>query len=520
MTPQQRNLQLRLDGLAQTMQETLMRTSVSPVVREGADCASALFTTGGELLAMSNAIPLLLGALPGIVTAVTAAFPVDTMAEGDLFMTNDPFGGGTHLPDIALLMPVFHEGRVIALATSLLHHQDIGGMRAGSVPPDATEIYQEGLRLPPMHAGTNGRLTAATTALIRAASRVPDVVLGDLDAQAAAGRQAARGLQRIAGEMGTAGFLEAVAGLLDAGEATVVTRLATLPATQATGEDGLDPNPGHGPAEVRLSLTVADGRLHADFAGSSPQVKAPINCVASGPLSAVFYALLTLLGPDAPRNGGILRRLDLTLPQASVVNAAPPAAVNARTNMVRSITSAVLQALGKLAPDGLPAANCGMAYVIAFSGRNGDGTPFLATEIVAGGAGGGPDRPGAPGISTDVGNARNTPAEALEAVLPIRLARAERRLGSGGAGRFPGGDGIRRVYEALADGISVSIRGERFARVPEGAQGGGAPKPAAARVIRADDSVEELPARSAVLLNTGDRLEVESAGGAGYGAAG
>lgn len=518
MTPSPRILQLRLDGLAQTMQETLMRTAVSPVVREGADCASALFTPGGELLAMSDAIPLLLGALPGVVSAVLARYPAETMQAGDLYLTNDPFGGGTHLPDIALILPVHAEGQLVALAASLLHHQDIGGMRAGSVPPDATEIYQEGLRLPPMHAGRDGRLSRETGDLIRAASRVPDVVLGDLDAQAAAARSAAAGIGRIAAELGAGGFLEATAALLDAGEATTVTRLATLAAETAHGSDGLDPTPGHGPADVEVTLTAKDGRLHADFTGSSPQVKAPVNCVASGPLSSVFYALITILGPDALRNGGILRRLDLTLPEASVVNAAPPAAVNARTNMVRSITSAVLQALGQLAPDGLPAANCGMAYVIAFSGRHADGRPFLATEIVAGGAGGGPETPGAPGISTDVGNARNTPAEALEAELPIRLATAERRRGSGGAGRFPGGDGIRRTYQALADGISVSIRGERFARVPEGAFGGGAPQPAAARVIRADTTVEELPARSAVVLNDGDRLIVESAGGAGYGA--
>lgn len=258
----------------------------------------------------------------------------------------------------------------------------------------------------------------------------------------------------------------------------------------------------------------------ADFHGSSSQVAAPVNCVRSGPLSAVFYGVLTLLGDTALRNGGILRRIALDLPEASVVNAALPAAVNARMNMVRCITSAVLQALAEADAERMPAANSGMSYVIAFSGKDAQGNPFLSTEIVAGGAGGGPHADGAPGISTDVGNAMNISAESLESLVPMRLVSAGVRPGSGGAGRFRGGDGIRRVYEALTDGIAASIRGERFARVAKGARGGGAPRGSAATVIRTDGSRERLTARSAVTLDKGDLLVIESSGGAGYGVAG
>ena len=265
-----------------------------------------------------------------------------------------------------------------------------------------------------------------------------------------------------------------------------------------------------------MRLGFAGGRLAADFTGSAPQVAAPVNCARSGPLSAVLYALLTLVGDDVFRNGGLLRCIDLTLPEASIVNASPPAAVNARTNMVRCICSAVLRAVSQAAPARMPAANSGMSFVIAFSGRYPDGQPFLSTEIIAGGAGGGPDRDGAPGILTDVGNARNMPAEALEAVAPIRVVSAGIRRGSGGEGRFRGGDGIIRVYEALADGISVSVRGDRFTQVPDGAHGGGAPRPAAVTMLRADGTREDLPARSAPRLDRGDRLVIESCGGAGY----
>ncbi len=512
-----RILQMRLDGLAQTMQDRIFRTAVSPVVREGADASCGLFTPQGEVLALSEAIPLLLGALPGGVGAILEAYPAETMGQGDLFLCNDPFSGGTHLPDIAIVQPILAGGRVVALSASLLHHQDVGGTRPGSVPPDATEIFHEGLRLPPMRAGAHGRLSAEVDRLIRCASRTPDIVLGDLAAQIAAGAPAAAGVQAICAELGTEGLLAATAACLDRAEAEIDARLRALPPGPFLGTDGLDPVAGLGPCEVQVRIAITEGRLQADFTGSSLQVAAPVNCVRSGPLSAVLYALVALAGPGVLRNGGLLRRIHLTLPEASIVNAAPPAAVNARTNMVRCITSAVLQAMGQADPERMPAPNSGMSYVIAFSGQHLDGSRFLSTEIVAGGAGGGPHDHGAAAISTDVGNAMNMPAEALEAVAPIRLLAARRRAGSGGAGLFRGGDGVTRIYEALADGIAASIRGERFQRVPQGLRGGGAPLGAAATVLRTDGRQEKLSARSAVTLDRGDRLVIESCGGAGYG---
>ena len=517
MSDPARILQLRLDGLAEVMQQTLLRCAVSPVVREGADASCALFTRDGEVLALSEAIPLLLGALPGTVGAILDAYPADRMKPGDIFVTNDPFSGGTHLPDIALVQPVFAGEQLVALTASLLHHQDVGGSRAGSVPPDATEIYHEGLRLPPMQAGREGAFSREFAGLIRAASRAPEVVMGDLETQIAAGHRAAEGVARIAADLGTAEFLKNVAALLDRAEAETEAMLARLPSGPFLGADELDPVPALGSCAAKVAITIAEGRLTADFEGSSPQVKAPVNCVRSGPLSAVLYAVLTLAGPEALRNGGILRRIALRLPEASVVNASPPAAVNARMNMVRCITSAVLQALAEADAARMPAANSGMSYVIAFSGRDAQGQPFLSTEIVAGGAGGGPYRDGASGISTDVGNAMNISAEALESLVPMRLLSAERRRGSGGAGQFRGGDGIRRVYEALTDGIAASIRGERFARVAKGAHGGGSPVGSAATVLRANGEIEHLTARSAITLDRGDRLVIESSGGAGYG---
>ena len=509
--------QMRLDGIAQTMQDTLFRCAVSPVVREGNDAASALVAPDGEIMALSDAIPLLLGALQGSVGAILDTFPADQMRPGDLFVMNDPYSGGTHLPDLTVAMPVFLDGeRLLGLAATIMHHQDIGGMRAGSVPPDAVEIFQEGLRLPPMRLGTNGEIDVAMRRLFAANSRVPATVLGDLGAQIAAGNRAASDLARLAAGMGPGEFQRRADACRDMAERQLRDVIASFAPNTYRGEDGLDPHPDLPPIGIHVALQVTDSGLHFDFAGTTPQVRAPINCVRSGPLAAVFYALLSLGGPNLLRNGGVMRPVTIELPPASIINAAPPAAVNARMGVVRVTTSAVLQALSKAAPDRMPAANSGMSFVIAFSGRTPKGEQYLLTEIVAGGAGGGPDRDGAPGISTDVGNAMNMPAEGLEAMIPVRLLSYEVRHGSGGAGRHRGGDGVRRVYQAQADSIAVSVRGDRFLRVPPGLDGGGAPQPASATIERADGQIEKLPSRASVTLNEGDRLILESSGGAGY----
>ncbi len=510
-------LQMRLNAVAQTMQEMLFRTAVSPVVREGNDAAAALLTPEGELIALSDAIPLLLGALDGSARAILDHFPRETMREGDLFLMNDPFLGGTHLPDLTVMRPVFADGRMIALAASILHHQDVGGMRAGSVPPDAVDIFQEGLRLPPIRLGAADCIDPLVVNLFNSNSRAPDTVLGDLSSQIGAAVKAAALLQDLVGETGVAAFLAGMDECLERGRALAESTISTMAPGPHTASERLDPAPGLPEVKIALSLTCVDGRFRCDFTGTSAQVAAPINCVRSGPFAAAFYSLLSAMGDTVFRNGGVVRTIDLVLPDGCAINASPPAAVNARMGIVRSTTSALLQGLARALPESMPAANSGMSYVLAFSGAGKDGKRFIATEIIAGGAGGGPHHDGASGISTDVGNAMNMPGEALESQIPVRLMSACVRRASGGAGRFRGGDGIRRTYLALQDGIGVSLRGDRFRYVPEGLLGGSAPQPAAARIVRADGTIEELGSRSAPVLDRGDQLIVESCGGAGYG---
>lgn len=511
-------LQMRLNAIAQSMQDILFRTAVSPVVREGNDAAAGLLTPDGVLISLSDAIPLLLGALDSCARAILKRFPAPTMQEGDLYLMNDPYLGGTHLPDLTVMRPVFVDGRLVAFAASILHHQDIGGMRAGSVPPDAVDIFQEGLRIAPMRMGANDAITRETADLIHGNSRAPETVLGDLSSQVNAAIRAAAAVTRLVEEIGGDAFESGIADCLGIGEALARQTISTMVPGPFKTTERLDPTPGIADVRIEMTLTCADGRFVADFAGTSPQVAAPINCVRSGPFTATFYSLLSAMGDTMFRNGGAARVIELKLPESSAINASPPAAVNARTGIVRATTSCLLQGLAQAMPNRMPAANSGMSYVLAFSGVRPDGQRFIVTEIIAGGAGGGPEKDGVSGISTDVGNAMNMPAEALESQIPVRLVSSCVRRGSGGAGRFRGGDGIRRTYLALQDGISVSLRGERFTHVPQGAMGGGSPQPAAARVIRADGSVEMLRSRSAPVLNAQDLLVVESCGGAGYGA--
>lgn len=506
---------LRLIGLADRMQDMLLARARSPVAREGMDCAAALFLPDGRVLAQAQArsLPLLLGGMIPAVAGIVACFPVDAMRDGDGFLTNDPWSGGTHLPDLIVVRPVFAKGQVVALAGTILHHQDVGGIAPGSIPTDATSIFQEGLRLPPLRWRAAGIEDAGIAAILRANTRTPEMLEADLVAQWDAVSLGAREVAALAEARGAQRFAADCTALLEASRQALRAALRDLPEGSATAEEALE---GDGiddaPVPIRVTLTRAPGpRLIADFAGSAPQTRGPVNAAASGLLAAGF-ALLRRTAPDAPANHGLLDLLELRLPVGSVVNPRFPAAVNARTATVKLATNALFAAFAQLSPKPTAAPNAGVAVVLSVAG-----TGWMFTEILAGGAGGGPDGPGLPAISADVSNARNLPAEALEALAPIRVEAIERRRGSGGAGRMPGGDGVRRIYRLLAGEAQVSYRGERHRAGAPGAQGGGPAAPAAARIEHADGRVTHLPAKARFTWRAGERFIIETAGGGGWG---
>ena len=512
---------IALEGLADRMQDSLLRAACSVVAREGMDCAAALFLPDGRVLAQARSLPLLLGGMIPAVRGILDRFPAQNMQDGDGFLQNDPWSGGTHLPDIIIVRPVRADDRTVALAATILHHQDVGGLAAGSVPPDARDIFQEGLRIPPVQWRRAGTEDAGIAAILAANSRAPDLLRGDLGAQWAAVSLGAREVGELVQSMGLTAFAAASDALIDHARRMTEDALARLHDGVATAEDALD---GDGltdtPVPLRVTLRKTGGarkpHLEIDFEGSAPQTQGPVNAAPSGLLAATF-AMLRHLAPDAPANHGMLAPVTLKLPDGSVVNPRFPAAVNARTATVKLACNAMLAALSRLGePEDAVASNGGVAVVLSAGGQDDTGRNWFFTEIIASGSGGGPAGPGVAGISTDVSNARNVPVEMLEIAAPIRVETTTRRRGSGGAGLHSGGDGVRRVYRLLQGSATVSYRGERHTRGASGAQGGGDGAPSAAFVERRGGGIETLASKARFVWNAGDRLIIETAGGGGW----
>lgn len=512
-------LRIALEGLADRMQDGLLAAATSPVAREGMDCAAALFLPDGRVLAQARSLPLLLGGMIPAVAGILRAFPAETMRDGDAFLTNDPWSGGTHLPDLIVVRPIIAEHRVVALAGTILHHQDVGGLAPGSIPPDARDIFQEGLRLPPVRWRRAREEDAGIAAILAANTRRPDMLRADLEAQWLAVSQAAREVSDLAARLGADSFLDRAEGLLQEARDALAAVLDALPEAEASAEEALEGD-GITPDRVPIRATlrrIAGPRLVVDFAGSAPQAVGPVNAAPSG-LVAACFALLRRIAPEAAANHGLLDLLDIRLPEGSVVNPRFPAAVNARTATVKLATNALFAAFARLSPKPARAPNAGVAVVRSVAGTDDAGKPWMFTEILAGGEGGGPDRAGLHALSADVSNARNLPAEILEEIAPIRVEAVERHRGSGGAGLHPGGDGVRRAYRLLSGRAEVSYRGERHLSGAPGAQGGGPGGVALCRVIGLDGATRDFHSKARFAWIAGETLVIGTAGGGGWGA--
>ena len=510
----------KLDGIANEMQSTLVRSSFSPIVKEGLDASASLFTLEGETLAQATAIPIHLATLIPVVRTMLGKYPVRTMREGDVYIMNDPYRGGTHLPDIALVMPVFADGRPIALSAAMTHHQDVGGMAPGSVPPNATEIFQEGIRIPPLKYRDAGEINRTLVDLLCLNVRVPDTFMGDLNAQVAACSIGARRVAELADRYG-ANRLPALTGeLLARSERLVRRAVERLPDGRYPYVDWLD-NDGvalDDPVRVEVMVEIAGDRVTIDFEGTSPQVRGPFNCVPSGAYAGAYFAVLAMTDPSIPINGGCFRPIDLRLPEGSLVNPREPAPVNSRTSTIKRIAGTIIGALRRARPEGAPADAAAALHVLAFGGAREDGSRYVVGELIASGSGASRGRDGVDVIETDGSNCMNLPVEALEMDAPIRVRRSELRPDSGGRGAFRGGLGIRREYEVLAGEVVFTHRGERHRRPARGAGGGGPGACAHSVIRRAGGGPEEvIPSKTLVRLAPGDRVEVNTAGGGGYG---
>ena len=514
-------------SIAEEMGAALRRTAFSPNIKERRDYSCAVFDAQGEVVAMGDHMPVHLGSMP---MSVRAAVDTLELGPGDVAILNDPFRGGTHLPDITLVAPIFLQKRKAArpefYVASRAHHADVGGMYAGSMG-SCREIYQEGVRIPPIKLLVGGRVQDDVLRLLLNNVRTPDERQGDLNAQIAACHTGAVRLLEIVDRYGLARVRRVMSELQDYSEQMMRAFLRQVPAGTYSAEDFLDDDgAGSGPVRIAVTVTAQPAALGkpgkplitVDFNGSSAQVSGSINAVEAITFSACFYVFRCLLQEDVPAAAGLMRPVRVIAPPGTVVNALPPAAVaggNVETS--QRIVDSLLRALAQAMPDRVPAGSSGTMNNLTIGGIDErSGEPFAYYETIAGGMGARPDRDGVSGVHTHMTNSLNTPAEALEYAYPLRVTRYSLRKGSGGMGKFLGGDGIVREVELLAD-AEVTLLADRRTRGPYGLAGGADGAAGITEAIHIDGSRELLPGKTSVRLKKGERVKVESPGGGGMG---
>ena len=520
-------------SIAEEMGAALRRTAFSPNIKERRDYSCAVFDQHADVIAMGDHMPVHLGSMP---KSVHAAIAHGELTAGDVVMLNDPFRGGTHLPDITLVAPVYvRTGRRKRAAASRkpdfyvasrAHHADVGGAYSGSMGL-CREIYQEGFRIPPVKIVRGGKIDRDVLALLLNNVRTPEEREGDLGAQIAACHTGARRLQELCLRYGLDRVQRAGRDLLDYSEEMMRAFLGDVPAGTYSADDFLD-NDGISDKPVKITVSVnvqkarrGSGPRHIaiiDFTGSDPQVEGSINAVEAITYSSCFYVFRCLLAEDIPATAGLMRPIQLIAPEGTVVNARPPAAVaggNVETS--QRIVDVLLRALAQAIPERIPAAASGTMNNLTIGGIDPrSGEPFAYYETIAGGMGARPSKNGVSGIHTHMTNSLNTPAEALEHAYPLRVRRYCLRGGSGGEGKYRGGDGIVREIEVLTD-AEVTLLADRRSRGPYGLAGGQEGAPGKAEVVRRDGSVQQLPGKFNIRLRAGERIRIQSPGGGGWG---
>jgi N-methylhydantoinase B len=575
-------------SIAEEMGAALRRTAFSPNIKERRDYSCAVFDGAGGVIAMGDHMPVHLGSMPMSVRAAidAGAMGGGTMEPGDIVMLNDPFRGGTHLPDITLVAPVYVErgwagkrgaigGKKLGQSTSLrgrgargytspshtslsdaspdfyvasrAHHADVGGAYPGSMGL-CREVYQEGVRIPPVKLMRAGQMNADVLALLLNNVRTPEEREGDLGAQIAACHTGSERLREVCARYGVQRAKQAAGELLAYSEELMRAFLLRVPEGEYQAEDFLDGD-GIRDRPVKIAVTVrvqaGPGRqqqdavatagdagatrkrprpmVTVDFTGSDPQVEGSVNAVAAITFSACFYVFRCLLAEDVPAAAGLMRPIQVIAPEGTIVNALPPAAVaggNVETS--QRIVDVLLRALAQAIPNRIPAAASGTMNNLTIGGMRQSANdprtaePFAYYETIAGGMGARPGKPGVSSVHTHMTNSLNTPAEALEYAYPLRVRRYSLRSGSGGAGKFKGGDGIVREIEVLTD-CEVTLLADRRSRGPWGLAGGADGAAGKAFITRLDGSIEPMPAKFSTRLQKGERIRIESPGGGGWG---
>lgn len=522
-------------SIAEEMGAALRRTAFSPNIKERRDYSCAVFDAGGQVIAMGDHMPVHLGSMPMSVAAAIESAPLE---DGDIVMLNDPFRGGTHLPDITLVAPVYvgapklrsrKDRKSNFYVASRAHHADVGGAYPGSMGL-CREIYQEGVRIPPVYLIRGGVRNPDVLAMLLNNVRTSDEREGDLGAQIAACHTGAERLRETCERYGVEGAQRAAADLQQYSAELMRTFLKRVPAGTYEAEDFLD-NDGidDHPVRIKVTLTLHPERRNrgvarpahtaiVDFTGSDPQVEGSVNAVAAITYSACFYVFRCLLSEDVPAAAGLMQPIEVIAPEGTIVNARIPAAVaggNVETS--QRIVDVLLRAMSQVIPDRIPAAASGTMNNLTIGGTDPrTGEPFTYYETIAGGMGARPNKPGISGVHTHMTNSLNTPAEALEYAYPLRVRSYALRGGSGGEGKFRGGEGIIRQIEMLTD-CDVTLLADRRSRGPWGLAGAKDGAPGKAFVTRLNGATETMPAKFSIRLRKGERITIETPGGGGWG---
>lgn len=510
-----------LTAATEEIEIAILRSAYSHVVKESQDASCAIFTADGRIVAQPIAIPGHLGSMKFMLDECLREFPAETLGEGDVLMTNDPYRGGSHLPDIAIFQPVFRDNVLIAFVASLAHHADVGGMVPGSNPLHAVELFQEGLIIPPVKFMVAGEANKTAIDLIQANTRLPDVVFGDLRAQSAALQVGQSRLAELCEKYGATTVVTVMNHLIDTTRRRVRQEVLAMPDGIYEFEDFMDDDGINLDKPVRICcrLEIKGDRIHLDFAGTDPQLQGPLNAPVSKTWTTVLYCLMAVLPDDIAFNDGVIDVLDINIPEGTLLNPAWPAPVNARSITVNRIADVVLGAFGRALPDRVGGQSCGTPTGVSFGGISPEtGRNFVFYESYSGGMGGTRETDGADGVSTGTSNAMNIPAEAVELDFPIRIVRYALVPDSGGAGQHRGGLGLLREYEMLADEASMNIRGDRAKFAPQGNSGGLPAAPARYVLNPGTDREQVLGSKTGGgRIRKGDRLRIMTPGGGGYG---
>jgi N-methylhydantoinase B len=508
----------RLESIAEEVGMALIRTSYSPNIKDRRDCSAGIYRADGELISQAEHIPLHLGVMPTLVRHAVQTYGADRLVPGDILITNNPYLGGSHLPDTCLITPVFDGGRIVALIANMAHHVDIGGITPGSMATHATEIFQEGVRIPPVRLFAAGE-EQEVFAVLMTNVRTPEKTRGDLLAQVAANRLGERRVTELLAEWGVERFDVATRELIDYAERRTRAALAALPDGEGDFVDHLD-HDGVRPARLEISARVVKrgDEITVDLTATADAAEGAVNCSYAVAESCVAYVVKMLADPTLPSNAGLMRPVRVVTRPGSLVDARFPSPVaHGNIQTAQRIVDAVLGACERFLPGRVPAASCGSMSIVTIGGIDPrTGEYFSYVETYGGGQGALPTQDGADATHTHMTNTRNTPSEVIEREYPLRVERYEIARGTGGHGRFRGGDGLVREL-TLTRGTATVVAGTaRVDAGPWGLEGGGPGDPARVWTSRDGDTVE-LPAMSRLDVVPGQRVGIRTAGGGAYG---